>query len=251
MTKPMKAVVWAAVTVSLLVLLGFGMKYQIKKWYLEENPVIWLPEIWAFEAQDKQVDFPDDAVVFVGSSSIRFWDSLAEDMAPLAVIKRGFGGARLSDVIHYIDRIVVPYEPAAIVLFAGTNDMIPGRAKSPEAVLALYQSFVQRVLEDLPDTPIFYIAITPSPKRWAIWPQAQEANRLIKAHADLNSLLTVIDTKAVLMTEAGEPNASLYRDDGLHLNEHGYQAWTSVIRPVLLQWAAMAEAESDSRLEGE
>ncbi len=236
MSKPLKIIVGTLAVLSMLaVVLYYGAQYQIKRWYLAEDPIIWLPEIRAFEAEDRKNGLQKDAVVFVGSSSIRFWASLADDMAPIPVIRRGFGGARLGDVTFYVDRIVAPYEPAAVVLFAGTNDIVPGRSKSPEDMLARYQAFVEKVWSLLPGTPIFYIAITPSPNRWSVWPIAREANQLIREFSEQHSNLYVIDTSSVLLGDNGEPRQELYRD-GLHLSAAGYQAWTALIRPRLLDW---------------
>ena len=93
-------------------------------------PRPWEHSIRAFEARDRRRTPDQDAIVFVGSSSFTLWSSLEEDMAPLPVINRGFGGALIDDVVHYADRIVVPYQPSAVVLFAGTNDIAgPGRRR--------------------------------------------------------------------------------------------------------------------------
>ena len=110
---------------------------------------------------------PGESVVFIGSSSIRLWPNLEQDMAPIPVIQHGFGGAKLDAVVHYADRLVSAYQPRAVVVFAGTNDIDPAASKAPEVLLASYQAFVARVRAKQPDVPIFYIAITPSPRRWS------------------------------------------------------------------------------------
>ncbi|WP_372749801.1 GDSL-type esterase/lipase family protein [Litorivivens sp.] len=251
MSKRAKIVVGLVIClIGLAVVLYFGTTYQLKRWYLEEDPILWLPEIRAFEASDRQQGVRKNAIVFVGSSSIRFWESLAADMAPLPVIKRGFGGARLADVTHYVDRIVAPYEPAAVVLFAGTNDIVPGRSKTPADMLARYKAFVDRVWALLPGTPIFYIAITPSPSRWSVWPVAQESNRLIREFSDSHINLHVIDTSSKLLGADGQPKVEMYRADGLHLSAAGYRAWTASVRPSLLQWMAEHQYTQQSKSGG-
>ena len=42
-----------------------------------------------------------DYLLFIGSSSIRRWVSLAEDMAPYPSINRGYGGAHYYDPVSY------------------------------------------------------------------------------------------------------------------------------------------------------
>lgn len=242
MSKRTKIGCWIIVAVSVFAVALFAAaRYQLKRWYLEENPIIWLPEIRAFEAQDREQGIQENAFVFVGSSSIRLWDSLTDDMAPLPVVRRGFGGARLADVTHYVERIVAPYKPLAVVLFAGTNDIVPGRSKTPQEILVRFQAFVSQVWHHQPDTPIFYIAITPSPSRWSVWPIARESNRLIRDYVDSRDQLHFIDTSARLLGGDGQPRPELYRADGLHLSEAGYRLWSDEIQPRLNAWAAQYE----------
>lgn len=240
MRKLFKILLGAALAV---VLLFAFVQHQVARWYAEENPNLWLPQIWAFEAADRKNGYPGNAVVFVGSSSIRFWDSLAADMAPVPVIRRGFGGSRLAAATHYAPRIVTKYEPAAVVLFSGTNDITPERSKTAREMLALYVDFVERVHALQPGVPIYYIAITPSPKRWSVWEVARDANRLITAFAAANPLLQVIDTSVVLLGDDGRPRPEMYREDRLHLSAAGYRAWTAAIRPHLLRYATPTSVE--------
>lgn len=244
-TKTLKTGLLIAVSVLLIAsTLVIGARYQLKRWYLAEDPIIWLPEIWAFEASDRKQGYPENAVVFVGSSSIRFWETLAEDMAPIPVIRRGFGGSRLADATYYADRIVTRYKPSAVVLFSGTNDMVPGRTKQPQDLFMLYRAFVDRIWRDQPDTPIFYIAITPSPSRWEVWPLAREANRLISEFAANESMLYFIDTQQALLGVDGMPRPEMYRPDGLHLSKLGYRQWAEIIRSRLLAWASTTQSIS-------
>ena len=97
------------------------------------DPAFFESEITAFEAADATSPPAPGGIVFVGSSSIRFWDTLAEDMAPLPVVRRGFGGAHMEHVLHNARRIVIPYAPRAVVVFVGGNDI--GAGKSAEHVL--------------------------------------------------------------------------------------------------------------------
>jgi hypothetical protein len=204
-----------------------------------EDPAVWEENVAALEAVTRarvaagEVN-PRDAVLFIGSSSIRFWETLAEDMAPLPVIQHGFGGAKLNDVVHYAGRLVNAWSPRAVVVFAGTNDIHPGEAKTPATLLASYQSFVASVRGTKPQLPVFFIAITPSPLRWEVWDIARETNRLVSAWSTTQAALYVIDTAPALLGADGAPDIDNYVFDGLHLSERGYARWTGVIRPFLL-----------------
>ena len=198
-----------------------------------EDPTRWESDIAAFEAQDAEMQPPEDALLFIGSSSIRLWKTLKEDMAPMPVIQRGFGGSKLGDAIYYIDRIVAPYNPKAIVIFSGTNDIAGDNPKSAEAVLKLYKTFVDEVHTRMPDTPIYFIAISPTRARWEHLQIVYDTNALVERYSNEQDHLHYIDTASALIDEQGESREDLFIDDKLHLNPEGYKVWTSIIRPAL------------------
>jgi lysophospholipase L1-like esterase len=155
-------------------------------------------------------------------------------MAPLPVIRRGFGWARMNDVVHYVDRVVTAYEPRAVMLFAGTNDL--GGFSSdgtPEEILDGWVRFAAAVHADLPDTRVYFISITPTRLRWKQWPLARRTNELIEAHTRTDDRLAYIDAIDVFLGDDGRPDPQFFRFDRLHLNRRGYEAWASLIRPVL------------------
>ena len=197
------------------------------------DPDAWETSIRRFEAQDGVQPPPADAILFTGSSSFTFWSTLERDMAPMPVINRGFGGARIQDVVHYAARCVLPYRPRAVVLFAGTNDIAEPKPASAEQVFEGYRAFVESVQAALPSTPIYYVSITPTPLRWKLWPIADQANRLIEAYTRKDACLHFIDMTAHLLGPDGLPQRKLYRFDKLHPNKQGYARWTGVIKPTL------------------
>ena len=197
------------------------------------DPNAWEASIRAFEAQDRRQPPASGLILFAGSSSFTFWSTLEKDMAPLPVLNRGFGGARVQDVVHYAERIILPYRPRAVVLFVGTNDIAWPRPSTARQVFEGYLEIVQRIRSKLPGIPIYYVGITPVPSRWKYWPIVQEANRLIRAHIQSDPSLRFIDLTDSLLGPDGKPNRSLYRFDGTHPNKKGYVQWTAVIKPVL------------------
>jgi hypothetical protein len=191
----------------------------------------WEQDIRAFEAADRTNSPPRNAVLFIGSSSIRMWKSLAEDFKGMPVINRGFGGSQMTDSVFYADRIVIPYHPREIVVYAGDNDVAAGR--TPQQVLGDFQAFVAKIRAALPGMKICYIAIKPSPARWKLVEQAREANRRIAQWTRTQAGLEFIDVFTPMLGEDGQPRAELLAKDKLHLNEKGYQLWTSIVRPYL------------------
>ena len=192
-------------------------------------------EICAFEALDRSQPPPEDAVLFVGSSSIARWRNLAEDMAPLPVINRGFGGSQACDVIAHFDRIVGVYRPRAVVLYEGDNDVAAGC--SPAEVLVRHREIIRLMDERLPGTPLFVLAIKPSPARRALWPQMQVANALLRdlcaERTSANQRRVFVDITAPMLTDGGSICGELFVGDELHLNRVGYEAWANVVQAAL------------------
>jgi len=187
-------------------------------------------DIRVFEEWDSKNSVPPDAILFLGSSTIKGWAT--HDAFPkLPVINRGFGGSHISDINYFIDRVVLPYKPALIVFYAGDNDIAAG--KSPQHVLKDYQAFVKRLHERLNKTSVIFIAVKPSLSRWSCRPQAKQANSMIKIFSSGNDRLFFIDTSPQLLTIDGKPNSRLYKKDNLHLNAAGYRLWTETLTPIL------------------
>jgi lysophospholipase L1-like esterase len=201
---------------------------------LSDDPNAWEWAISRFEAEDLRQPPPAGAIVFTGSSSITLWDTLRQDMAPLRVLNRGFGGSKIDQVAQYAPRTVVPYNPAAVVLFAGTNDITGRKPKTAQQVCAGYRAFVETVRRALPETVIYYISITPTPARWQHWSEVCEANEQIRTATFSGHDLHYIDLTPGILGPDGEPRRELYRSDRLHPNQKGYAVWSAIIKPVLL-----------------
>jgi lysophospholipase L1-like esterase len=189
-------------------------------------------DIRAFEAWDRQNAFPRNAVLFVGSSSIRMWPT-AESFPELPVINRGFGGSHISDVQHFAERIVVKYKPRLIVFYAGDNDIAAD--KTSQQVFDDFQSFFRLVQQRLPGAQIAYLPIKPSIARWSRWPKMQATNALVRESARNEKRLIYVDTATPMLGIDGRPREELFLDDGLHLNDSGYAAWNRVLAPALLK----------------
>jgi lysophospholipase L1-like esterase len=196
----------------------------------EAKPNRWEPNIRKFEEQDREKMPPAEGILFVGSSSIVGWD-LKRCFPGLPAINRGFGGSQIADSVHFADRIILPYRPKIIALYAGDNDV--ARGKSPQQVFADYRQFVRVVHAALPETRIVFVAIKPSIKRWHLVEKMREANRLIRAAAEKDARLVYVDVDKPMIGADGKPRGELFKADGLHLNDDGYELWSSLVRPHL------------------
>ena len=194
----------------------------------------WRADIDALVANDRTQPPPKHGVLFVGSSSIRLWTTLAADFPGVPSINRGFGGSMIADTTQHAGRIVVPYRPKLIVLYAGDNDVDGGHA--PQQVLADFKTFVARVRSDLPDAAIAFVSIKPSVARARLWPQMREANSEIAAWAATQRRVHYVDVAAKMLDAEGRPRPELLREDGLHMTAAGYAIWIDALRPLLARY---------------
>ncbi len=189
-------------------------------------------EILIFEKQDSTKGFPDDVVLFLGSSSIRKWYHLEESMLPHPVLNRGFGGSTMAEAIYFFPRIAEKYKPKTIVLYEGDNDLSVGKIK-PEKFLELFELFEKVSRYYLPETDIYFLSVKPSPARMKYWKNMSDANLLVKKMTDKHEHLFYIDISTPMLGKNGKPYADLFVGDRLHLSKKGYELWKRVIRNVL------------------
>jgi lysophospholipase L1-like esterase len=201
----------------------------------------WEPDIRAFEASDRTNPPPANAVLFIGSSSIRFWKSLASDFPGYRVINRGFGGSDLDDATAFADRIEAPYHPAAIVMYAGDNDLQNG--DTPEQVRDDFAAFVTKVRASQPTVPVAFISIKPSVARVGLLPGILQANRLIRDWAMGQKDVAFLDVVPAMLDAQGQPKPDLFIEDGLHMNAKGYALWIAQVKPWLADHAAAAQVK--------
>ncbi|NUO62300.1 MAG: hypothetical protein HOQ11_03495 [Gemmatimonadaceae bacterium] len=188
-------------------------------------------EINAFAKSDSASPPPKGAVLFVGSSSIRFWETLAADFPGLTVINRGFGGSRMDDLLRYADRIVFPYQPKAIVMYEGDNDIADNR--SPARIAGDVAELLSRVRTRLPGTRVIYLSIKPSPSRWAMVDRMRETNALVERIVENDTAARYVDVFTPMLGANGRPRPELFRDDSLHMTRAGYELWRGIVDPVV------------------
>jgi lysophospholipase L1-like esterase len=186
----------------------------------------WEKDIAALEAKAAKAEYARGGCLFVGSSSIRMWD-LKKSFPELATINHGFGGSELSDSIRYAERIVIPFQPEVVFLYAGDNDI--GNGKSAEVVVKDFVTFAAKLRAALPGTQVVFLPIKPSLKRWALWPEMKKANSEIEMFTKTMAHLHYLDTATPMLGEDGKPMADLFMSDGLHMTEKGYAIWNKVV----------------------
>ncbi|GAB3993843.1 SGNH/GDSL hydrolase family protein [Spirosoma daeguense] len=188
-------------------------------------------EIQAFEKTDRTTPPPQRPIVFTGSSSIRLWENLDNYFPNKTILQRGFGGSTLNDVIHYADRVIIPYNPKQVVLYAGENDVAMG--VTGQQTYERFVTLFQHVRKKLPDVPFVFIALKPSPSRRKYFAEMDAANRLIQQFLAKQKKADFVDIRPVMLTKSGQPVPELFKSDSLHMLPAGYERWAKVLKPYL------------------
>lgn len=188
-------------------------------------------EIEAYLKADIEKPPPQASILFIGSSIFRRWEKLTEQMAPLPVFNRAFGGSQTHEILAHMDKIVLPYKPKMIVYYCGSNDI--NANVPPQSIAGNFKEFVARVHQQLPKTRIFYVTINRAPQKMDKWSQVDEANALIKTYCAKNKRLGFIDVNPALFDASGKPRMDLYLPDQLHFKEPAYTEFTAIIKPVI------------------
>lgn len=209
------------------------------------DPTRFEEAVRAFEAEDRAMMPPEGAIVVTGSSSIRRWHpTLKQDLAPLTVIPRGFGGSTMQDVEHFLERLVLAYKPRAVVIYEGDNDT--GAYGVPPAEIAgRLEAIVDRIHAALPAARVYVMSVKPSLARAAVWDKAQETNALYQELAAGNGLVSYVDVATPFLRTDGKVFDDVFIEDGLHLNEKGTRIWAATIKAALMAGEARHETTDE------
>ncbi len=192
-------------------------------------------EIQQFKQQDSIQFPPAHAILFVGSSSFRFWKEVQQDFPGYTIINRGFGGSTLPDVIRYANDIIFPYHPKEIVIYCGENDLAEDDSITPQIVFDRFKTLFKMIRKEYKKIPIVFVSIKPSPSRERLMPEMLVANLMIKKFLAKKRKSYFVDIYHKMLTPDGKPMPDIFVSDNLHMNRKGYAIWQQAIQPYLVK----------------
>ncbi|MCT3922368.1 G-D-S-L family lipolytic protein [Elizabethkingia anophelis] len=198
----------------------------------QEKRMFW-HDIQEFKKRDSLNGIPQNAILFIGSSTFTKWLDIAKYFPQKKIINRGFGGSRLSDLNYFADDLLKPYKPKQIVVYCGDNDFVSEDKPSVDTVVARFKTFYGKIRQYYPKINVSYISIKHSPSREDYWPQMQQANKEIKAFLKSQKNTSYIDITKAMNDKNGVIRKDIFLDDMLHMKPSGYAIWEKVIAPYL------------------
>jgi lysophospholipase L1-like esterase len=200
----------------------------------QQQPPFW-DDIQAFKREDSVHQPVKNAILFVGSSSFTKWTDVADYFPGYKIINRGFGGSTLVDQIRYVNNIVFPYHPREIIIYCGENDLASSDKVTGQMVYERFVHLFQLIRKKLPNIPIVFISLKPSPSRWQLRQKMITANNKIKAFLATKQNTAFVDVYHKMLDKEGLPIKEIYLGDSLHMNAKGYAIWQKELKPHLLK----------------
>lgn len=192
-------------------------------------------DIKHFKSLDSAAFPQQGAILFVGSSSFTMWRDVQDYFPGYPIINRGFGGSSLPDLIRYADEIIFPYKPKQILIYCGENDLAASDTVTAQLVLKRFKELFGIIRAKMPQVPIAFVSLKPSPSRRHLSPKMTEANSLVKQYLKSKKKTAFIDVYHSMFNKEGAVMSEIFLQDSLHMNEKGYAIWKEQLAPFLLK----------------
>lgn len=201
---------------------------------LKAQDVPFADDIRRFKEMDKLQAPPQNAILFIGSSSFTMWKDVAKYFPGYTIINRGFGGSSLPDLLRYEKDILIPYHPKQVVIYCGENDFAASDTVTTETVVGRFRQLFTDIRQALPNAAIAFVSIKPSPSRRHLQTKIIAANLQISKFLATQKKASFINIYDQMISADGNMMGQLFLSDSLHMNPAGYAIWQKAIQPFLL-----------------
>ncbi|HEY1107421.1 MAG TPA: GDSL-type esterase/lipase family protein [Opitutaceae bacterium] len=201
------------------------------------------PSFKAFADADAKSPPAPGGILFVGSSIFRQWSNVSDQMAPLPVLNRAFGGSVTGDLVARFAQLVPHYRPKVVVYYCGSNDLKAASPDDPAVIFARFREFAEKARAFDSSIRIVFVASFRSPDRVKRWEQVDHYNALARAYCAADPLRTFVDLNPLIVDDAGHPRLELFKDDKLHYVPAAYDQFAATLKPVLERVWAQAAAK--------
>ena len=133
----------------------------------------------------------------------------------------------MADLLYYVDKIILSFLPGQVFIYEGDNDISFGR--TTDQILSKAESILLQVRKKLPDTEIIFISAKPSIARWKLKDKYEAFNKQLLAWTKKKERVKYADVWTPMLDKKGNVRHDIFIEDGLHLNEKGYEIWTKLL----------------------
>lgn len=191
-------------------------------------------EVNQLTAKIDSIGWEKGSIVFTGSSSIRMWKNLQEEFPNIPIINTGFGGSQASDLLTHLEALVLRYEPIAVFIYEGDNDVNAG--KGPDVIMGDLDKILHRLNEQRDGISIYFIGAKPSPSRWQLKAEYEAFNKALERYTEGMINANYVNVWNPMLDVSGNPRPELFLGDMLHMKPEGYKIWKEQISPTLKKW---------------
>ncbi|APA65249.1 SGNH/GDSL hydrolase family protein [Maribacter sp. 1_2014MBL_MicDiv] len=177
-------------------------------------------------------DSSKETIVFTGSSSVRLWRKLQEEFPDHQIINSGFGGSQASDLLYFIDELILSYNPKKVFIYEGDNDL--WAKKRPADVLDTTADIIRRIKAKNSSTQVILISAKPSISRWKIRGKYKRLNRKMERFTQDDPNLFYVDVWKPMLNKR-KLKTDIFIEDGLHMNQKGYDIWYAAMKDLVNQ----------------
>lgn len=155
----------------------------------------------------------------------------------------GIAGITADMLLHFLDEGVIKYRPSQVVIMVGTNDLGDTLMRSPRDIALAIKEMVEIIHYNCLDANIYLVSPIPCLEDmhgYKALKKGIRSNDVLKMiYKELkNSIpyeyVTFIHAYPSLCNKKGEPIRE-YFDDGLHINDKGYQVFTNKIKEIIVK----------------
>ncbi len=171
-----------------------------------------------------------ETIVFTGSSSVRFWNALEQSFPNQQIINTGFGGSQATDLLIFLDDLVLDYNPKKVFIYEGDNDL--WAKERPNQVITVTEEIIQRIKANNPNTEIVLISAKPSISRWKMRRKYRRLNRKMERLTQRDPFINYVDVWFPML-ENKKLKTDIFIKDGLHMNQKGYDIWYQAMKDLV------------------
>lgn len=190
-------------------------------------------EIRQFQKADSAQPPPANPILFIGSSSFTYWKDVQEYFPGRIILNRAFGGSSLTHLIFYANEVIFRYSPKQIVIYCGENDLATSDQVTADTVVQRFSTLFTLIRSKLPQTPVVYLSMKPSPSRRKLLTAMQEGNRKIKIYLAGQPYTSFVDVYEAMLGPTDTVRGEIFTADSLHMNKKGYALWQPLLEPHL------------------